>query len=243
MTPSLRAHMVERIAATPGIRDLPVDARGYPIPFVVMRAKDGTPDFIVNDSAVLHRCAEEGLCSVCGGRLREDGVWFIGGPLSAYDPRGAYNDGPVHRGCGEFALTFCPYLGLPSYRGMSDDTRLKRMTKVMADGRATGFIDPTVIPTRPKFFVLSRATGFDTVEGQNRHVHYYPNRPWAEAEEWAPGGTPVVLSRSDIAGRLHRAEVAMNCTGVALFQLPPAFVARWNDKGNGRFPFDGRVEA
>lgn len=95
---------LDRLVTDPdalGHRDLPKDARGYPIPVTALTTPDGKRDFRVIDSQVSHRCFTLGLCGVCGqpmGRHRA----FVGGPRSALARM--YTDVWVHRACGEYAL-------------------------------------------------------------------------------------------------------------------------------------------
>ena len=105
----------------PRIRKLPIDNRGYPVPWFVSWT-DGNPDFRVADQERVAAAHEKRLCWVCGERLRRY-VAFVGGPLCALTSVSA--EPPCHRQCAEFAVTACPFLmrpkanrresGLPDY--------------------------------------------------------------------------------------------------------------------------------
>lgn len=65
--------------ASPRVAALKRDVRGLPVPFVVMWSRDGKPNFIVNDTHKVFACVQDGLCSICGDRLDDGDVWFLGG--------------------------------------------------------------------------------------------------------------------------------------------------------------------
>lgn len=91
------------------IAKLPVDARGYPIPFFVSYVDD-VPDFRLADPAKLTQCTKEGLCWLCGQRLGAYGV-FVVGPMCAVNR--TTSEPPSHRECAEFAVQACPFLVHP----------------------------------------------------------------------------------------------------------------------------------
>jgi hypothetical protein len=128
------------------IARLPRDARGYPIPWNALRNGD-IAFFTVNDDRKTWRALREGVCPICGERLGR-WLWFVGGPGSAFDPRGFYYDLPGHRECMEFALQTCPYLAAPKYLGRVDVTRPEQLPP-----EARILVDTTVIPDRPELFV------------------------------------------------------------------------------------------
>ena len=80
------------------MQHLPRDHRGYPIPAMVWRDQTGQPHFTINDETVRYMLLIENRCSICGTALLPL-RWFVGGPLSAFDPNGMYLDPPVHRDC------------------------------------------------------------------------------------------------------------------------------------------------
>ena len=72
------------------------------------------PYFKINDERKVDKCIAEKLCSICGEKLNSD-MWLIGGPMSAFHPKGAYADIPIHKECGIFALQNCPYMAYTKY--------------------------------------------------------------------------------------------------------------------------------
>lgn len=109
----------------PRIARLPVDARGYPVPwFVEWFHADGSvfgsisdpiqpgdyPDFRVVSTRKMGLAVRNRLCWVCGGPL---GRWlaFVIGPMCAVNRTSG--EPPSHRDCAMFAATACPFLTKP----------------------------------------------------------------------------------------------------------------------------------
>jgi hypothetical protein len=129
------------------IARLPRDKRGYPIPWNVLTAEDGTAFFTVNDDRKSWRALREGLCPICGERLGK-WLWLAGGPRSAFDEKGMYLDLPMHRECVEYALATCPYLAAPHYSG-----RIDVVNPELLPSEAKLMLDETMLPQRPEVFV------------------------------------------------------------------------------------------
>jgi hypothetical protein len=164
------------------MRDLERDRRGLPIPFVVLRDKEGTPHFTVNDTTKTVKCLLEDLCPICGKRLHR-GRWFVGGPLSAFHPDGCYFDTPMHADCMRYALKVCPYLAAPKYSGRLDDV------KIDADklpDTIVGMLDPTVIPDRPEIFVAVMSIGQEVKPGHAGRPYVRPKQR-VRYEYWLKG--------------------------------------------------------
>lgn len=167
--------MPERIAA------LPRDERGYPIPWNVLRAKDGTPIFTVNDADKHLFALVESICPLCGQRLGKH-KWFVGGPRSAFDPNGRYFDLPGHKECVEFALRTCPWLAAPNYRH-----RIDILPSAQAKTDAV-LVDITQIPERPLLFVAvcsARVNVQDNGPGVLPYV--WPGKPFLGVQYWQLG--------------------------------------------------------
>jgi hypothetical protein len=105
------------------IRKLPVDERGFPVPwFVQWFHPNGTPvketfpgpadkpDFRVIDSRKRAAAVRQRLCWVCGEPL---GVYlaFVIGPMCAVNR--ISSEPPAHRECAEFSACACPFLTKP----------------------------------------------------------------------------------------------------------------------------------
>lgn len=66
------------IAAPPKFMEhLPIDKRGYPVPWFV-RWIDGEPEFRAMNPHKFHRAIEDKLCWICGGKLFGEQVFCIG---------------------------------------------------------------------------------------------------------------------------------------------------------------------
>jgi len=94
-----------------GIRRLPVDARGYPIPWFVAVLPDGTRDFRVIEPGKIVRAVKERLCWICGRPRRRDQFTFMIGPMCAVNR--VSSEPPSHHKCAQLAAMACPFLTLP----------------------------------------------------------------------------------------------------------------------------------
>jgi hypothetical protein len=96
---------------------LPVDERGYPIPFFVAWI-DGKPDFRIADADKFQRCVREKLCWVCGQPL---GVFksFVIGPMCAINRTAG--DPPAHLDCALWSVKGCPFMAKPKMHRREDD--------------------------------------------------------------------------------------------------------------------------
>lgn len=99
----------------PRLAKLPVDARGYPVPWFVewIDGPDGprtVPEFRAMDRSKFARAIKEKLCWVCGEPL---GAWlaFQVGPMCAVNRTTA--EPPCHRDCAEWSIRHCPFLSQP----------------------------------------------------------------------------------------------------------------------------------
>jgi hypothetical protein len=160
------------------MRDLPRDARGFPIPFIVMRDRDGRPHFTINDEARRRFVLENDRCAICNFPLNR-GRWYVGGPACAFHKRGAYLDPPMHRECAHYALQVCPYLAAPRYAKLIDGRTLDP-----AKAPSLVLLDSNVDNSRPALFVAVMAIGHKIVmpEGYTR-----PRRPLRRIEFWQHG--------------------------------------------------------
>lgn len=104
------------------IRRLPVDDRGYPVPWFVAWI-DGKPDFRVVDSRKVVQAVRSKLCWVCGETLGTH-LAFVIGPMCAINR--VSGEPPAHLECAEFSARACPFLTTPKERrreaGMPEGT-------------------------------------------------------------------------------------------------------------------------
>lgn len=126
------------------------DKRGYPYPVVLLEDASGKRHFTINDENMRQRLLTERRCAICGD-VMGDVMWMPGGPLSALHPHGWYLDTPLHHECMTYAMQVCPYLAMPSFKGVNTAAAIRAVDK----GEDTAvFYDPTVIGERPLFFVV-----------------------------------------------------------------------------------------
>lgn len=94
------------------MQSLPVDARGYPVPWFVEWI-NGAPEFRVMDGRKLVRAVREKLCWVCGKPLGSFLAFTIG-PMCAVNR--VSSEPPSHRECAMFSARACPFLTRPHMR-------------------------------------------------------------------------------------------------------------------------------
>jgi hypothetical protein len=92
------------------MKDLPLDARGYPIPWFVDYLEDGTPEFRAMDRVKFRRAIREKLCWVCGGKLGVN-ITFVAGPMCGINRTSS--EPPNHRDCALWSAQNCPFLSNP----------------------------------------------------------------------------------------------------------------------------------
>ena len=91
------------------MRDLPVDSRGYPVPWFVAW-QDGKPEFRAMDGDKFRRAVKEKLCWVCGARLGVH-MTFVAGPMCGINRTAS--EPPCHADCAVWSATNCPFLANP----------------------------------------------------------------------------------------------------------------------------------
>jgi len=166
------------------MKRLPLDKRGLPIPYVVLRDNSGEAHFTVNDASRVQEAAFRQLCHICGQRLKNT-KWFVGGPLSAFHPAGAYNDGPMHDECVHYALRVCPWLAVPHYGKSITEAAAKRV-----NDEGVTLVDHTSMPGRPPCFVAIRVVGFEAKlvnQAGAPHLLFNPTKPYLKIEFWQHG--------------------------------------------------------
>lgn len=95
--------------APPAIRALPVDKRGYPVPWFVTWI-DGAPDFQLADSGKIPQAVRHSKCWICGGIMGRHKAFVIG-PMCSVNR--VSSEPPSHLACAEFAAQACPFLSRP----------------------------------------------------------------------------------------------------------------------------------
>lgn len=88
---------------------LPVDARGYPVPWFVDWV-NGEPEFRAMDRAKFGRALKEKSCWVCGERLGIH-ITFVAGAMCGINRTSS--EPPCHRECARWSARNCPFLNNP----------------------------------------------------------------------------------------------------------------------------------
>ena len=174
--------MIERLnAPIPKImRTLRKDARGYPVPYIVMIDKSGLPQFTINDGVLVRECIRKKLCSICGKKL--SALWFVGGSRSFLHERGAFLDPPLHLECAEYALVICPFLATRSFTHSINDAKLDR--KNLPDNLAL-VVPEFSGPILPERFGLGLTPSYE-VYSDRGNLSFHP-APWQYLEFWKNG--------------------------------------------------------
>ena len=94
---------------TPRIAALPIDERGYPIPYFVGYI-DGKPDFRLADTRKWYICHNDRMCWTCGQKLGTHATFVIG-PMCSVTRTTA--EPPSHLECAEWSVKGCPFLSRP----------------------------------------------------------------------------------------------------------------------------------
>lgn len=89
--------------------NLPVDKRGYPVPWFV-KWIDGEPEFRAMDPIKYWQAVRKRLCWVCGNPLWREIVFTIG-PMCAVNR--ISSEPPSHRECAKYSAMGCPFLSKP----------------------------------------------------------------------------------------------------------------------------------
>lgn len=93
----------------PKMTRLPIDRRGFPVPYFVAMI-DGEPDHRIADERALRACVEQNRCWLCGGPLGRYKAFCIG-PMCAITR--TISEPPQHLECAIYAATACPFMTRP----------------------------------------------------------------------------------------------------------------------------------
>ena len=88
---------------------LPVDERGYPVPWFVAW-HEGKPAFRAMDGTKFVKAIRQKLCWVCGERLGVN-VCFVAGPMCGINRTSS--EPPCHLDCARWSARNCPFLSNP----------------------------------------------------------------------------------------------------------------------------------
>jgi len=99
------------------MQGLPVDKRGYPVPYFVLWI-DGEPEFRAMNPARWMQCVSHRLCWVCGQRLGKF-LAFLIGPMCAVNR--TTSEPACHLECARWSAKNCPFLSRPHMHRRVDE--------------------------------------------------------------------------------------------------------------------------
>ena len=115
------------------IQRLPVDERGYPVPWFVDWLPDGKPEFRAMDPSKWRRAIREKLCWVCGQALGVNLV-FVAGCMCGINRTSS--EPPSHYDCALWSAMNCPFLSNPEMVRREDETINNERLREAASGFA-----------------------------------------------------------------------------------------------------------
>jgi len=121
------------IAVPRAMSHLPINERGFPVPYFVAWLKDGKecsprhgePDFRMVGAGKIVHCHKHGRCWLCGGLLGRYRTFVIG-PMCCINR--VSSEPPSHLECARYAAQTCPFLTQP---------RARRNEKELPEGGTT----------------------------------------------------------------------------------------------------------
>ena len=182
---------------TQRIARLPLDARGYPVPWFVQWI-NGAPEFRVMDGEKFARAIRERRCWVCGDVLGRH-LAFVIGPMCALNKTSA--EPPSHHDCAVWSAQHCPFLSRPHMVRREDeltDTCTKGDAAIMRNPGACGVWTTTAY--RLHRSPGNSATGYLIEMGDPDRVEWFAaGRPAtrAEVEASIDSGLPLLLEAVD----------------------------------------------
>jgi hypothetical protein len=108
------------------MKHLPVDERGYPVPWFV-HWQDGKPDFRVIGPKKMEMALMLRLCWVCGGAFTNRRRFFTVGPMCTVNR--VSGEPPSHEACAVYAAMGCPFLARPHMQRRENDLPEERVTQ------------------------------------------------------------------------------------------------------------------
>jgi hypothetical protein len=199
--PSLRPELTRPLPKR--IATLPIEARGYPVPWFVPWLADGTPEFRGMDVVKWSLAVRDRRCWICGGPLGRF-LAFVVGPMCGVNRTSS--EPPSHRDCATWAAINCPFLSRPHMVRREDATVNAESTKEMAGFglRRNPGVTLVWVTTSYQVFVADaggNGNGGRLVEmGPPHRVAWYAaGRPAtrAEIEASVAGGLPALEALCD----------------------------------------------
>lgn len=206
---------------TPRLAKLPVDERGYPVPFFVQWVDEkneptdpgvGRPEFRMMDGKKWARCVKEKLCWVCGEPL---GIYmaFPIGPMCSVNR--VSSEPPSHLDCAQWSMKGCPFLSRPNMVRREDELTEANKPNVagMMIERNPGVM--AIWVTRD-YRVFKAPNGYLLQIGDPFEVNWYTQGRAATREEVSKAiddGLPTLLNvcrtADEVKECMEKAEIVM----------------------------------
>ena len=158
------------------MQSLPVDDRGYPVPWFVTWI-NGKPEFRAMDPEKWIRAIRFKLCWVCGDRMGRK-MTFVAGPMCGINRTSS--EPPAHYECAVWSARNCPFLNNPE--------AIRRVDEVIGGGdmNCVGGIGITRNPGVTMLWTCQDYTVFDDQRGGKLIQMGEPS-----AVEWYACGKPA----------------------------------------------------
>lgn len=160
----------------PKMINLPVDGRGYPVPWFVAWV-DGKPEFRAMDPKKLADAIGHRLCWVCGGKLGTYLVFTVG-PMCGINRTSG--EPPSHKDCASWSARNCPFLSNPDMVRREDD--------VVNNAKLAAHSEGSAISRNPGVTLLWTTRNYQFFELQTGKVIITMDEPTA-VEWWYRGRT------------------------------------------------------
>jgi hypothetical protein len=197
-TNTAKCPMRQNLTVPPkNITALPIDERGYPVPWFVAWTEDGKPEFRAMDPVKFVRAIKEKLCWVCGNRL---GVYvtFVAGPMCGINRTSS--EPPSHLECARWSAVNCPFLNNPRMVRREDDT----LNRANLEDNSAGF----AISRNPGVSMLWTTRTFDVFR-PDKTGGYLITMGTPEQIEWYAEGHIATRTEveASIESGIHNLEV------------------------------------
>lgn len=171
----------------PRLQRLPIDERGYPVPWFVAW-EHGKPEFRAMDGEKWIRAVRERRCWVCGDGLGSF-ITFVIGPMCGLNRTTA--EPGCHRECAQWSARNCPFLSRPHMTRREDD-RFNNDTLVKESAG-------TALARNPGVMLLWTTKSFQVFnDGRNRPL-IHVGEP-TSLEFWTQGR---IATRAEIAASVE----------------------------------------
>ena len=188
----------------PKMRELPVDERGYPVPYFVAWV-DGKPDHRIADGEKMRMCIEQNRCWLCGRKLGSFKAFCIG-PMCAITR--TISEPPSHLECATYAATACPFLTRPHAKrreaGMPEEARDAAGNMIKRNPGAVC----VWVTKRHRPFPVGGGILFDL--GPPESTRWYAEgrlATRAEVDESIASGLPILVAEAQKDGGAQMAEL------------------------------------